>query len=112
MSLYEAKSLEKYLAQILSFIKGQYLAQIKFQIVKQVGCVDAALSFIHRSQFFPIGKFIPAIFSLNPNYANLEANFLDVSSQNGRKTEISVYFRFNLLLLISIFSAVLKENAN
>ena len=25
-----------------SFIKGQYLAQIKIQIVKQIGCVDAA----------------------------------------------------------------------
>ena len=33
LSLYEAKSLGKYLAQIFSFIKGrQYLAQIKFQI--------------------------------------------------------------------------------
>ena len=41
--LYEAKSLGKYLAQIFSFIKGQYLAQIKFQTVKQIGCVDAAL---------------------------------------------------------------------
>ena len=44
LSLYEAKSLGKYLAQIFSFIKGQYLAQIKIQIVKQIGCVDAALA--------------------------------------------------------------------
>ena len=42
------------------------------------------LSFIHTSQFF-LGKFIPAIFLLNPNLADLEANFPDVSSQNGRK---------------------------
>ena len=41
-SLYEAKKLGKYLVQIFSFIKGQYLAQIKIQIVKQIGCVDAA----------------------------------------------------------------------
>ena len=39
LSLYEAKSLGKYLAQIFSFIK----AQIKLQIVQQIGCVDAAL---------------------------------------------------------------------
>ena len=37
------KSLEKYLAQIFNFIEGQYLGQIKIQIVKQIGCVDAAL---------------------------------------------------------------------
>ena len=61
----------------------------------------AILSFIHTSQFFP-GKFIPAVFLLNPNYASLEANFPEVSSQNGKKTEIFAYFRFNLLL-ISIF---------
>ena len=42
LSLCEAKSLGKYLTQIFSFIKGQYLAQIKFKIVKQIGCVDAA----------------------------------------------------------------------
>ena len=36
LSLYEAKSLGKYLAQIFSFITGQYLAQIKIQIVKQI----------------------------------------------------------------------------
>ena len=42
------------------------------------------LSFIHTNQFF-LGKFIPAIFLFNPNYANLEANFPDVSSRNGRK---------------------------
>ena len=43
LSLFEAKSFGKYLAQIFCFIKGQYLAQIKIQIVKQIGCVDAAL---------------------------------------------------------------------
>ena len=43
LSLYEAKSLGKYLDQLFSFIKGQYLAQIKIQIVEQIGCVDAAL---------------------------------------------------------------------
>ena len=37
------ESLGKYLTQIFSFIKGQYLAQIKIQIVKQIGCIDAAL---------------------------------------------------------------------
>ena len=41
--IYEAKSLGKYLAQKISFIKGQYLVQIRIQIVKQIGCVDAAL---------------------------------------------------------------------
>ena len=39
--------LEFYLGQILSLYKakslGNHLAQIKFQIVKQIGCVDAAL---------------------------------------------------------------------
>ena len=42
LCLYEAKSLEKYLTQIFTFIKGQYLDQIKIKIVKQIGCVDAA----------------------------------------------------------------------
>ena len=42
LSLFEAKSLGKYLTQIFSFIKGQYLGQLKLQIVKQIGCVDAA----------------------------------------------------------------------
>ena len=42
LSLYEAKCLGTYLTQISSFIKGQYLAQLKFQIIKQTGCVDAA----------------------------------------------------------------------
>ena len=41
------------------------------------------------SQFF-LGKFISAIFLLNPNYANLDANFSDISA---------AYFRFNLLLI-------------
>ena len=42
LSLYEGKSLGKYLTQIFSFIAGQYLAQVKIQIVKQIGCVDTA----------------------------------------------------------------------
>ena len=44
LSLYEARSLGKYLTKIFNFIKGQYLAQIKIQIVIQIGYVDAALS--------------------------------------------------------------------
>ena len=44
LSLYEAKSLGKYSAPKFSFIKGQYLAQIKIQIGKQIGCVDASLA--------------------------------------------------------------------
>ena len=40
--LSEAKSLGKYLGQIFSFIKAQYLAQIKIQIDKQIGCVGVA----------------------------------------------------------------------
>ena len=39
LSLYAAKSL----GQIFCFIEGQFLAQIKYQIVEQIGCVDAAL---------------------------------------------------------------------
>ena len=35
LSLYEAKSLGNYLAQIFSFIEGQYLAKRKIQIVKR-----------------------------------------------------------------------------
>ena len=42
LSLYEAKILGKYLTQTFSFIKEQYLAQIKFQIGRQIGYVDAA----------------------------------------------------------------------
>ena len=34
LSIYEAKSLGKYLIEIFNFIKGQDLAQIKIQIVK------------------------------------------------------------------------------
>ena len=30
--------------KIFSFIKGQYLAQINIQIIKQIACVDAALA--------------------------------------------------------------------
>ena len=39
LSLYEAK----YLAQIFCFIKGQYLTQMKLQIVSQIIYVDPAL---------------------------------------------------------------------
>ena len=42
LSVYAVKSLGQYLTQIFRFIEGQYLAQIKLQIVKQIGCVDAA----------------------------------------------------------------------
>ena len=42
-SPYVAKSLGQSLGQISCFIKGQFLAQIKNQIVEQIGCVDAAL---------------------------------------------------------------------
>ena len=44
----------------------------------------ANLSFILTSQF-SLRKFTPAIFLLNPNYSNLEANNPDVTSQIGRK---------------------------
>ena len=66
-------------------------------------------SFIHTgSQFFLVGKFIPAIFLLNPNCANLEANFSRGFFSKWKKTEISVaYFRGFNPLLISLFSAVL-----
>ena len=47
LSLYEAKCLGKYLAQIFCFIEGQYLAQLIFQIVKQIGRLDAALRPLH-----------------------------------------------------------------
>ena len=43
LSLYAAKSLGQSLGQIFCFIEGQILAQIKHQIVEQIGCVDAAL---------------------------------------------------------------------
>ena len=64
-----------------------------------------------RNHFF-LGKFIPADFLLNQNYASLEANCADVSSQNGRKCRVlfhPTYVRFHQLS-ISILSAVfLKE---
>ena len=45
LSLYEAKYLCLIIfSQTFCFIKGQYLAQIKIQIFKQIGCVDAALT--------------------------------------------------------------------
>ena len=43
LSLYEAKYLGQIFSQTFCFIEGQYLAQIKIQIFKQIGCVDAAL---------------------------------------------------------------------
>ena len=61
-----------------------YRSRVPSVITQFIVACWCELSFIiHTSQFF-LGKFIPAIFSLNPNYANLEANFPDVSSQNGR----------------------------
>ena len=41
LSLYVAKSLGQSLGQIFCFIEGQFLAQINYQIVEQIGCVDA-----------------------------------------------------------------------
>ena len=52
LSLYEARSLGKYLTKIFYFIKGQYLAQIKIQIVIQIGYVDAALLCVIGSERF------------------------------------------------------------
>ena len=43
LTLYAAINLGRYFTQILSFIQGQYLTQIKFQIVAQIGHVDATL---------------------------------------------------------------------
>ena len=45
--VYEAKYLGQIFSQTFCFVEGQYLAQIKFQIVEQIGCVDAALRVIH-----------------------------------------------------------------
>ena len=42
LPLYEAKYLDQIFSQTFCFVEGQQLAQIKFQIVKQIGCVDAA----------------------------------------------------------------------
>ena len=70
------------------------------------------LSFIHTSQFF-LGKFIPANFIVKSKLCQFGGKFSRRFFSKWKKTEISAaYFRFNLLLLISIFSAVLKENAN
>ena len=52
LSLYEAKYLGQIFSQTFCFIEGQYLAQIKIQIFKQIGCVDAAL-FDHKSISYP-----------------------------------------------------------
>ena len=43
LSLYVTKSLGQSLDQIFCFIEGQFLAQIKYRIFEQIGCVDAAL---------------------------------------------------------------------
>ena len=43
LSLYEAKYLGQIFSQTFCFREGQFLAQIKLQIFKQIGCVDAAL---------------------------------------------------------------------
>ena len=44
LSLCEAKYLGKIFSQTFCFIERQYSAQIKLQIVYQIGCVDAALA--------------------------------------------------------------------
>ena len=65
LSLYEAKSLGKYLPQIFSFIKRQYLSQIKIQIVKQIGCVDAAyFSTKKKDKLDPFWRFRGVIYCL------------------------------------------------
>ena len=61
-------------------LKHSFTPRLHFHFLDHCG---ENSSFIHTSQFF-LGKFIPAIFPSNPNCANLEANFPDVSSQNGR----------------------------
>ena len=38
----QLKNLGQCLAQIFHFIERQYLTQIKYQIVKEIGCVDDA----------------------------------------------------------------------
>ena len=59
LSLYVTKSLGQSLGQICCFIERQYLAQIKYQIVEQIGCVDAALGDeISKSKF--ISEFLLA----------------------------------------------------
>ena len=61
------------------------------------------LVYIHSSQLF-LDKFIPVIFLINPNYANLNTNFPDVSSQNGRKQRflptLGVWYNCSLSLFI------------
>ena len=42
LSLFAAKSLGQYFTQIFHFIKRRYLTHVKFQIIKQIGCVDVA----------------------------------------------------------------------
>ena len=42
LSLYEAKYLGQIFSQTFCSIERQYLAQIKFQVVRVIGCVDAA----------------------------------------------------------------------
>ena len=42
-ALYEAKYLDQIFSQTFFFIEGHYLAQIKFQIAKQIGFVHATL---------------------------------------------------------------------
>ena len=49
VSLYVVNSLRQSLRQIFCSIKGQFLAPIKTQIVKQIGCVDVALSGVYTS---------------------------------------------------------------
>ena len=44
LSFYARKSLGQYLTKMFRFVEGQYLDQINIQILTQVGCVDAPLS--------------------------------------------------------------------
>ena len=71
LSVYEAKSLGKYFTPVFSFIKGQYLAQIKIQIVKQIGCVDATLA---HNEF---SYFLNSFMTYDTQYNNREIQYID-----------------------------------
>ena len=45
LSLNEVKYLGQIFSQPFCFIEGQYLAQVKYKIIKQMGCVDTALTY-------------------------------------------------------------------
>ena len=78
-------SIKRAFEYFLKELEQMYLARPTENLrIDSILVLRGKLSFIHTSQFF-LGKFIPAIILLNPNYAKLEANFPKVSSQNGRK---------------------------